>query len=336
MTNVHNSVAFVGSTLPARAVFEKVTSNEIDTVIASTSSLARSFIHLSSINPKLKIKSLPSNPIFQFFVVFQLLLRFKLSRRKIWIYHEACWPVLDLAIWITRPRGFFTPQANMTSFSRLSRADSLKVLKGKRFGSLLARPMSYIFDIYAQINDGGKEMLYLPVIRGYPKSMTYHEDSSLVQSYEFLSDVIKTEVGEKSILFTVGTDAVESYVLTDLFMALIKEAKAQNYEIFIKDHPNELVRLNMNVNNATILDPTMPAELMPGGYRYIVGCGTAALASFGGRAISILELLDTMEVETRQKRISYLSSLNRNVIYINSIENFAQCLRNDDSLVEKG
>lgn len=328
MKNNNKGIAFVGSTLPALAVSEKINNYEVNTIVTSELSLVDSFLHLQNDNPSLKIIYLPSNAVLHFFVTLKLLLEFKIFNRKIFIYHEACWPVLDIAIWIIRPNGFFTPQVNMSGFSILTRSDSVKVFKRKRFGSFIAKPMSFIFDIYAQTNDGGKDILYLPVIRSYPKTITCLNDSSLLGSSALPKKFKQTENESNKILFTVGTDAIETHILYDLFKELIILAQFQNYTVHIKDHPNKQVRLNLDLDDVIKLDPTIPVELISEQYKYVVGCGSAALASFDERAISILKLLDMMQYETRQKRIKYLSSLNPNLTYIESIEDFSEFIRN--------
>lgn len=319
-----SGIAFVGSTLPARIVALKARAGEIGTVLTSAPSLEPSFQYLRQQTPGLSVGSLPRALIRQALSLLTILIKARLSGRQIYIFHESCWPVMDLMIWLVRPAGWFLPQANMLSFTRLPEGEAREVLRQKRFGRLLAGPMSRLFWVYACLNDGGNDLLYVPVIRRYPSSIQCSDDSALTSAS--VGATTASHAHSDTVLFLVGTDSVETSSLRRMYEALIQAVRSSGCRVDVKDHPNKNARLNLAIDGADValLDPALPAEFLDKGYRCAVGAASTSLASFGPRAISILDMLDDMEDEVKASRKCYLLALNPQTVFVTSIEQFVR------------
>ena len=330
-----SGIAFVGSTLPARIVALKARVGEIGTVLTSAPSLEPSFQYLRQQTPGLNVGSLPHAPLRQALSLLAILIKAKLSGRKIYIFHESCWPVMDLMIWLVRPAGWFLPQANMLSFTRLPEVEAREVLRQKRFGRLLAGPMSRLFWVYACLNDGGKDLLYVPVIRRYPVSMQCCEESALTSAS--VGAATASHAHSDTVLFLVGTDSVETSSLRRVYDALIQAVRSSGCRVDVKDHPNQNGRLNLAIDgpDVALLDPALPAELLDKGYRCAVGVASAALVTFGQRAISIVDLLDDMEDDVKALRRRYLLSLNPQIVFVTSIEQFVRFIEQPSAQPEQ-
>ncbi len=324
-----NGIAFVGSTLPARIVDLKARAGEIGTVLTSGPSLEPSFQYLRQHTPGLSVGSLPQAQVRQALNLLAILIMARLSGRKIYIFHECCWPVMDLMIWLVRPAGWFLPQVSMVSFTRIPEAEAREVLRKKRFGRLLAGHMSRLFWVYSCINDGGKDLLYVPVIRSYPSSIQYSNECALISASFGASNASNaSNTNIATVLFLVGTDSVESSSLRRLYEALIQVVRISGCPVEVKDHPNKSGRLNLAINepDVALLDPALPAEFLDKDYRWVVGVASASMASFGHRAISILYLLDDMKDEVKSSRKRHLLSLNPQTIFVTSIEQFERLI----------
>lgn len=317
-----NGIAFVGSTLPTRIVAMKARAGEIGTVLTSAPSLEPSFQYLRQQTPSLSVGSLPHAPIKQALSLLAILIKARLSGRQIYIFHESCWPVMDLMIWLVRPTGWFLPQANMLSFTRLPEGEAREVLRQKRFGRILAGPMSRLFWVYACPNDACDGMLHVPAIRHYPSSMQCSDESELISTS--VGAPTASHADSDTMLFLVGTEPVETSSLRRMYEVLIQAVRSSGFRVDVKDHPNQDARLNLTIDDpdVTLLDPTLPAELLHKGYRCAVGVGSAGLVTFGPRAISIVDLLDDMEDEVKALRKRYLLSLNPQTVFVTSIEQF--------------
>lgn len=328
-----SGIAFVGSTLPARIVAQKARTGEISAVLTSAPSLEPSFQYLRQQTPGLSVGSLPHTPIRQALSLLFILLKAKLSNRNIYIFHECCWPVMDLMIWLLHPTGWFLPQTNMLSCTRLPDGEALGILRQKKFGRILPRSVLRLFWVYAYLNDGGEKTEYMPVLRRYPSSIKCGDESA-VKSANSLAYSLGSE--SDAVLFLVGTDSVRSDALRDMYKALIDVARHSGCRVEVKDHPNKDVRINLAVQGVGVdlLDPSLPAEFLDRKYRYVVGVGSASLASFDRRAISIIDILDEMEDEVKILRKRYLLSLNPNIIFLTSIKHFESIIKMSSGAAE--
>ncbi|MBF0211933.1 MAG: hypothetical protein HQM00_00060 [Magnetococcales bacterium] len=329
-------IAFVGSTLPALYVTRLVDSGQVGRIVASSATLEPSYRLLAQHKPHLKISSLPVGLLRQVVELLRLLLFAKWTGREIFLFHESCWPRLDLLIWLVRPKGVFVPQANMLAFKRLSPEEARAVMHRKPLGRLWAGLMSRIFWIYRQPLDAQGNILYVPVIRGYPKSIRFLDDSLLSKTNREKSSRGEGDANaasKKTIMFMLGNDAADSGELESIYRALHAAAMALGYRVYCKEHPNQEARLYLLLDGVVNLEPTYPAELLHEQYdfSFVVGLGSTSLATIGNRAISILDLLKTMDAVAVSERKAYLSSFNDQIHFIANIEDFIRLLKASDS-----
>lgn len=315
------SIAFVASTMPARYIASEVAAGRIGTVYTSSARLVSSYKVVVGTANDVEVVALPSSGFGQLILLVKLLLKSRFENRAIVFFHESCFMSLDIAIWICRPRGLFMPVSNLSTYNQLESAGVRLYFRSTKHGTIVSWCLSKMFDIYDQTNDGGNSKLYVPVVKGYPCSIEIDAESGQLRN-RLSEDVEKSRVVLKSILFLVGTDAVDSNYLADTYLSLMSEAQECGLNVHIKDHPNPEMRSNLIFSGAKILDPLTPAEILEDCYLYVVSVASAGLAIYGNKGVSIVGMLQEMAPEVRAMRKGYIKSISENVNFVNSSSEF--------------
>jgi len=322
---VKANVAFVASTMPAKVVAAKIKQQEIQILVVENERLIPSYRPLVENQHNVVLVALPRGFGRQVLAIAPILLKLKLSGSEVFFFHECCFVAFDLLVWLLRPRGVFSPQVNMLSFNKASKSASRSFFKEKGCGPLLTSLLERIFTIYDQTDDGGAGTLTVPVIKRYPDSISYSEKFRFAEQAQKAYDQ-RPMLQSDTILFLAGTDSMDSHQLRGIYTDLMKVAQDAGYDVHIKDHPNEEMRLHVEFDNSTYLDPSCPAELLNDSYRFVIGTASAAMACFGERSISIVNLLSSMNPAVRDTRRDYLKSISSDTLYIDTIAQLSKLL----------
>jgi hypothetical protein len=321
----NNSICFVASTLPVGFIVSQVDSLKIKKIIVVSQSLEGSYLILKKKYPYIEIVQAPSGFLIQPIYFFAQLLAVKLNKNSVIIFHECCIPLLDLLLKLVKPTGYYFPQVTMRSFEEIKFAQYPKT-KLTVFLNVFGL-VSY-FKLYRAPPVGDYEPEYALSIREYPGSI-------VVKDVQFSRELISKYYSEgssktKKILFVIGKTCVSNLEQINIFQTLAEFAYSKGYACYIKDHPNPIYRLDLQIDNTITIDPLVPVELLERDYSWIVGVSSSALLSFGDRSISILNLFEGMSSDDRIALANhYINADPENKInFINSLDEFKGLLNN--------
>ena len=103
----------MGSTLPVSILGKMSKKWNINKIYILSDKDLKSYLHLKNIsNLDIKIKLLNQGWL-QFFSFLIILLKVKLSNKRIFFFHECCCPSFDLLVGIIKPYGYYLPQVIM-------------------------------------------------------------------------------------------------------------------------------------------------------------------------------------------------------------------------------
>lgn len=314
-------VAFVSSTLPASLLVKQLQSGAIQKIYVSSVKFIASYEFLVKKTGKdIQVTVLTERT--RFGGLLDCIKKIKDIKQKnlhIYIYHECCWPSLDLSILIVKPKGIFAPQSKIEfMFKPIS---SLKYFFHKCKFSVAVKHcfLSVFFKYYYSTNNDLDGDLIVPVVRYYPKSILKLNDIKLTKNS---SNTINPKDSEMLIL--VGSDCASSKELISLYNCIIDRALDKGFKVSIKDHPNEDARLNLERHDVQVIHPKIPCELIEDSFSIIIGTASAAMIGFGSRSISVINLLESMSDLDKTQRINYIRSLNELVKFPASVDEILQ------------
>jgi len=325
----HN-IAFVGSTLPARYLLENANQEGIKEIILSSDIFLNSYQYLQSIIPGIKISVQPKRYIFRMFYLAFLVVLAKMFHRKIYIFHEACWPMLDLIILLLAPKGCFMPIANLGSFIKLSHTEFASYLEQMSVSTIGKIIQNRYFDMYKHRSDGGSSWVYVLVCKHYPRSIVevkYFGKNIMSTPDGDISALAESPARQKSILFLIGREPVDDSYISGIYLQLFSIAVKHGYLVSVKDHPNKSARLDIKCDKCTMLPPSMPAELIENNFDIVVGVASASLSFINGRVISVIRMLKEMPSEDMKIREEYLRSISNNIMFMENEESFSSFIK---------
>lgn len=299
-------VAFVGSTLPSQLIEKQLKLGKIQKIYTSHEKFVQSYEYLvEKTGTNITVEAIVSKSrIGGIARYIQILGMEKSAKRFVYIYHECCWPMLDLAIFLVRPLGVLTPQVKIEFMFKPTTYKYLFARLGFTKG-LKCFFQSALFKYYYTSNDGLDGDLIVSAAKFYPKSI-------LPVSDLHLQVVPPTNIRSKlpKLLILTGSDCVKSEELINLYNDIIDTAINLGFEILIKNHPNPEVRLNFHRDEAEVISPTIPCELLNDDFSIVIGTASAAMVGFGSRSVSVINLLKTMSLDDKNQRELFLRSLN--------------------------
>jgi hypothetical protein len=314
MKKQKKGVAFVASTLPAKIIINQINNGLITKIYTSTEGLKKTYDIILSDNKEVEVESVNEiNFIKRAMLLSEILKKEKSNKNFIYIYHECCWPWLDILIKFMKPDGYYMPQVKIDYMYRPSKSiyEFYKYTHFVRASCILISKI--FFNYYYFRNDSGVGLMFLPVIKNYPKSIIVINESAIKPN--------KTDaIDQKRMLIIGGTDLADTTELIDIYKKIIDIAVPMGYEVWFKDHPNHLTSLNVNFENTKIIPSQIPLEIINLQFSVVVGTASAAMIGYGSSAVSICKLINSMSEEDAELRINYLLSHNPDARVIDHID----------------
>jgi hypothetical protein len=306
-------VAFVASTLPAKIIINQINEGLIKKIYTSTERLKESYEIILSTNKEVDIESVnDANFIKRAILLCRILKKEKSNKSLIYIYHECCWPWLDLLIKIIKPKGYYMPQVKIEYMYRPTESifEFYKHLHLVRASCILVS--KFLFNYYQFKNDTGPGLMFLPVAKNYPKSIVAVNKSAIKPNKIYSID-------QKTMLIIGGTDLADTSELIDIYKKIIEIAIQMGYKVWFKDHPNTTASLKINFENAETIPTQIPLEIIDLQFSVVVGTASAAMIEYGSSAVSICKLIKSMNDEDRKLRLNYLLSHNPDARVVDDI-----------------
>lgn len=301
-----NTTAYVASTLPVAVLDKKIAEWGVREVVLQSKTHLASYVYLQQRHPEVILKVLPASFVLGVIHLMGVLLWIKLSRRRLVFFHECCCPVFDVLIKIIKPEGDYYPQVTLVSFLRVESAD---VTATKLQKVIRALGLEGLFHYYRGDLDNNEGYFFVQAAKAYPASITTHEVT------ESRAILLATRIeggahgGEKKILLLCGRDVVDDLELKRIYSQVIEQAISLGFTCYLKDHPAQHARLNLLHENACMIDPAMPLELVEDDFTLAIGVASTGLLHFSTRAISIIKLLPLGEEGASIRRIAHLVSM---------------------------
>jgi hypothetical protein len=318
-----SSFCIVASTLPIGFIAAQIEELRIKRIYVLTKTHELAYQNLKKLNPSLEIVRLPSALLLREACYLFMLMRARLGNLNVIFFHECCLPIFDLLLCTIKPRGYYFPMVTMSGWNEI---EPIAFPRTKFFRLFQLLGVIDRFRYYSSSQVGGNDIEYVTSMRNYPRSVTVMkvDYSRKVLSRCYSPGTTKT----KSILFVVGKSFVADAQQVAIFRLLAAAVFAKGYECHIKDHPNSIYRLNLQIDGAVVKDPLLPVDLMDKDYHLAVGVSSTALLLFNERAISLINLLDGMSQENRLLCVKHYDSAlpNNRINYIRSLEEFEKML----------
>lgn len=297
--------AYVASTLPISILNKMAEEWNVGRVLVASTALAKSYSYLQAANPSIKIVSLPQNRLLNVLYLLGYLCAIRLSKRKIYFYHECCCIYFDLLIGLIKPNGVFYPQVTLDSFTRIdfSRANPSKI---KLFLYLLRLDKVFVPYIMDQDDNRGKAVLWSRI--NYPLTVSQY---SVTVSSTIKSIGVQCLEGsfQRKMLFLVGSEVFDNNAICRLYSQIVDLCVELGFQCYVKDHPNPQSRLSLTHPRLIEIDPYMPIELSTDKYDFVVGIASTALLQFRSTSISILHLISGVDSVLLAQREKHLTAM---------------------------
>lgn len=319
----NQSICIVASTLPVGFIAAQMDTLQVKKIYVLSRAHEQSYQSFRNKNPQVGIVRAPSGLLLQSLYFLFVLLKARMSGTQVVFFHECCLPILDLLLTVIKPRGYYFPQVTMSGFQEVEPAafprNRLYRLLG--FLGVIDR-----FRFYRSPAVGDHESEYVMSIRSYPSSIT---SKDVGYSREVISRCYSCS-GQKTnkILFIAGKSFVSDASQSTLFRSLIDAAHGQGYVCHVKDHPNPVYRLNLQVDGAVVIDPLLPVELMDKDYHLAVGVSSSALLGFNERAVSLVHMFDDMSPVDKSLCVNHFEEAfpGNQITYVRSLVEFGKLL----------
>ncbi|MCZ8227548.1 MAG: hypothetical protein O9249_00300 [Burkholderiaceae bacterium] len=319
----NKSICIVASTLPVGFIAAQMETLNVEKIYVLSEVHELSYQSFRKKNPQIEIVRVPSGLPLQSLYFLFVLLKARISGTHVIFFHECCLPIFDLLLQVIKPRGYYFPQVTMSGFQEVEP----EVFPRTRLYRLLG-VLGVVdrFRFYRSPAVGDNESEYVMSIRSYPGAITSMDVS-------FSRNVISkcSSCGSQKtnkVLFIAGKSFVSDASQSTLFRSLIEAAHSRGYVCHIKDHPNPIYRLDLQIDGAVVLDPSVPVELMDKDYHLAVGVSSSALLGFDARAVSVVHMFDDMSPVDKSLCVNHFEEAfpGNKINYIRSLVEFEKLL----------
>lgn len=299
-------IAFVASTLPIALLDKRLIEWDVDEIVLQGPAHLASYRYLKARHPFLSLRVLPQNFFLNFLMLSWILAKLRLTRGRVFFFHECCCPVFDILVKIFQPQGAHYPQVTLGGFEKV---DEDLVFPARLHRLICFFGLKNLFDYYRGDNENKEGYFFVQAIKDYPKSIERHQ---VLDSRQFLFKFASQRryyPDTRKIIILCGRDIVEDKSLAKIYAEIIDLASSFGFTCYLKDHPSRIARLNMRHELAQFIDPSMPLELVDDDFIFAIGVASTGMLHFGMRAISIIRLLPDCHDGESRRRISHLLSM---------------------------
>ena len=300
-----SNIAYVASTLPIHILNIMVDKWGVSLILVTSDALQRSCSYLKSTHSEIRIIVVPKNRLLGIIWLSYHLALVKLSKRRVYFFHECCCIYFDIIVGFIKPKGFLYPQVTLTSFPECPISE-IRFDKHKIILNLLRLSGNFTPHLMYLDNDHGRSVVWERT--SYPSSIvkfTVDESCGLkIDNNQY--DSIATS---KKILFLVGADFVSTETLYGLYVDIIDRLSELDYRLYVKDHPNPESRLNIVDDRLVDIDPYMPVELLDEQFDFVIGSASTGLLLYKEKGISVLRIVDTTNQMALENRLLHLTEM---------------------------
>ena len=300
------AVAYVASTLPVAILDRKIAAWGISEILLQSRDHLPGYVYLQRRHPNLKLVALPESKSLNALHLFFKLLKYRLSGKRLFFFHECSCPVFDIYVKIIKPKGEYYPQVTLSSFLLVKRQD---IPKSKKEWVLLFSGMSGWFDYYRGDMDNNEGNFFVKALKKYPSSIASHNISESRASIENQLQKNFPMAIPRKILILCGRDVVNDDHLREIYRKIIYFSNSLGLSCYVKDHPSKMARLNLSYEGCHMIDNAMPVELIENDFMAVIGVASTGLLNFSERAISIINILPFESDDVRSRRCAHLSSM---------------------------
>lgn len=299
-----NNIAIAASSLPIPVLNKKISQWNIKEIYVTTNSLGSTYEYLNQTTERVKIHEIGSSQIAQFLNLAILMLQAKIKKRKIYFFHECCFPAFDVLVGIIKPNSVFCPQVKMDSFQ----VESIETLRSTAaYAALSLLGLKDKFVLYSADGDNNQKKWFALSRKDYPDSVVSLpiEDSIKLRQ---INKYGRKESSVKRFLIIGGTDIVDNASLIRCYKLIVDFMVASGFLGYYKDHPNPDFRLHLNDARVSMLDALMPIELIEYDFDLVFSYASTSLIAYGSKSVSVARLIEDHDVKIDQ-RIRHLDSL---------------------------
>lgn len=243
-------------------------------------------IKLHSKNFKCKKFLLNQNKFIYFFEILFLTLFIKIKKKKIIIFHDSHWLILDFFLNLFKVCGQLIKLAhldlsNKEVFRKIDSFFDVKIKISyikKIIYFFLSKSILINFDFFTRV---GSEVVIITRIKSYKNIITKNKKNKK----------LKLNKINKNILFlgSAGFSSKQYHIY--FYNKIISVLSKKNFKFFFKDHPAKENRIKFSHSKVIKLKPELPIELINKQFQYVVGFDSFGLVTLNSKAVSLLHLL---------------------------------------------
>lgn len=237
---------------------------------------------------KLKCKKflLSQNRLLYFFQILFLTALIKINQKKIIIFHDSHWLILDYFLNFFRVNGELIKIAhldlnNKEIFTKIDNFFDVRIKINfikKIVYFLLNKSILRNFDFFTRV---GFEVVIISRIKNYKNILSKNKK---IKKFKF-------NILNKNILL-LGSAGFSSrqyhFYFYDKIISLMSKKK---FKFFYKDHPEKVNRIKFSHPKVVKLKSELPIELLNKQFQYVIGFDSFSLVTLNSKAVSLLHLL---------------------------------------------
>lgn len=237
---------------------------------------------------KLKCKKflLSQNRYLYFFQILFLTLLIKIKQKKIIIFHDSHWLILDFFLNFFRVNGELIKIAhldlnNKEIFMQIDNFfdDRIKINFIKKIiYFLLKKSILTNFDFFTRV---GSAFVIITRIKNYKNIISKNKKIKKLKLNKLNKNVL--------LLGSAGFCSRQYHIY--FYDKIISFLSKKKFKFFFKDHPNKINRIKFSHPKVVQLKPELPIELLNQQFQYVIGFDSFSLVTLNSKAVSLLYLL---------------------------------------------
>ena len=229
---------------------------------------------------------LNQNRFLYFFQILFLTLFIKIKQKKILIFHDSHWLILDFFLNFFRVNGEFIKIAhldlnNKEIFKKIDNFFDIRIKINfikKIIYFFLSKSILINFDFFTRV---GSEVVIITRIKNYKNIFTKNRKIKKLKFNKFNKNIL--------LLGSVGFSSRQYHIY--FYNKIISFLSKKNFKFFFKDHPNKINRIKFSHPKVVQLKSELPIELLNKQFQYAIGFDSFSLVTINSKAVSLLHLL---------------------------------------------